>query len=267
MSARMRGRFAKDPGAAVPGWLALLCVAALAAAASACTTTSAPAAGAEPAEAAAPPGYVMSGYGTIVRDGYGRCVKSGSWQPESAIRECEPEMFARADAEKAKAEAERRAREEEEARRAQADAERKAREAAAAAAAAKAKEPVWRTVGGDAFFATNEAELNERAKRMLDTMVQRANAAQQAKISIVGHADATGNPQYNMQLSKRRAEAVRTYLEAQGVPGDAIAMDARGQGDPVLDCRNRPKAERAECLQVNRRTQVMLSVLEPRGGA
>src|SRR5690606_34341244 len=240
--------------------------------AAACAATPPPSA----SKPAAPTGYVVSSDGKIMRDNAGRCVRSSGWQPDHAIRACEPEMFARLDAEKAKAEAERKAREEAEARRAQEEAERQAREraeaarraqaqAAAAAAAAKAREPVWRTVGGDAYFATDEAELNARAKRMLETLAQRARTAEQSKISVVGHADYRGDPKYNMALSKRRAEAVRTYLEAQGVPGDAIAVDARGASDPVLDCSDRPKNVRAQCLQVNRRSEVVLSVLEPRG--
>lgn len=276
MIERTRGRFVQTR-TAPPSLLVLLATSALIAIAAGCTATSPRSAAPESREAPAYTGYVTSGYGTIVRDGSGRCVRSGSWQPENAIRECEPEMFARADAAKAKAEAERKAREEAEAaRRAKAEADRKAREAAeaaaqkeakAAAAAARKREPVWRTVGGDAYFPLNEAELNERAKRMLDRLAQRAQDANQVKITVVGHADSTGNPNSNMVLSQRRADAVRTYLEQQGVPGRAIAVDARGENDPVLDCSNRPKAARGECLQVNRRSEIVLSVLEPRGAS
>lgn len=282
MSERTQGQCAKTRAAA-PSLSVPIAAYLLAAIASGCAATSPRPP--SPESAQAPPGYVMSGYGTIVRDGYGRCVKSGSWKPENAIRECEPEMFARADAERAKAEAarkaaaeaeaaqraqaeaDRRAREEqaEAARRARAEAERRAREAAAAAA--REREPVWRTVGGDAFFPVNKAELNERSKRMLDKLAGRARSANQAKITIVGHADSTGSSKSNLQLSQRRADAVRAYLEAQGVPARAMAVSARGENDPVLDCRNRAKAARGECLQVNRRSEIVLRVLEPRGAS
>jgi outer membrane protein OmpA-like peptidoglycan-associated protein len=50
-------------------------------------------------------------------------------------------------------------------------------------------------------------------------------------ITLVGHADPTGNPAHNRRLSLRRAEAVRDFLRARGFAGD-IRVEGRGQDEP-----------------------------------
>lgn len=211
-------------------------------------------------------GYVVSS-GNFVRDGSGKCVRTGHWRPEDANRTCEPEMFAKLDAEKARLETERKAKEAAE-QRALAEAEEAGRRAkaeaeAAAAAAARQAEPTWRFVGADAYFETDQAQLDQRSRQVLNSLVERAREAEQVRVTIVGHADSTGDAQHNMKLSQERAEAVRAYLVEQGLPGQAIALEARGENDPVIECERRAGAERAQCLQVNRRSEIVLSVLEP----
>jgi len=77
------------------------------------------------------------------------------------------------------------------------------------------------------------------------------------RIEVQGHTDSTGSERYNLQLSQRRAEAVREYLIAQGVaPGQ---VEARGYGEmqPIADNST------AEGRARNRR--VVMRVLENPG--
>jgi OOP family OmpA-OmpF porin len=203
----------------------------------------------------AAPGYVTGGDGNIARSGTGTCVRSGSWQPQRALRECEPELFAQADAEaKARADAEAAAAEQ----RAKAEAE-----AAAASAPAEEQQPVWKVVGAEALFDLNAAEPMEESKRVLDDIAQRALIAQEARLKIVGYADSSGDSEANMALSQRRADAVRAYLAQQGVPEAIIEVEARGDADPVVSCEGRRGGSLAGCLQPNRRSEIELNVLEP----
>jgi hypothetical protein len=48
----------------------------------------------------------------------------------------------------------------------------------------------------------------------------------QASLTIVGHADVRGSKKYNLALSQRRAELVRNYLIAQGIPSERIRVKA-----------------------------------------
>jgi outer membrane protein OmpA-like peptidoglycan-associated protein len=60
------------------------------------------------------------------------------------------------------------------------------------------------------------------------------------EVLIVGHTDATGTDSYNMDLSRRRAAAARAFLVSQGIPGDRIRVEGRGETEPVgSDAENR----------------------------
>ncbi len=71
------------------------------------------------------------------------------------------------------------------------------------------------------------------------------------RFDVVGHTDATGRFDYNMDLSRRRAMAVRTYLVGRGVDPRRLNTIGKGPTDP-LD-RADPRA--AE----NRRVQIAVA--------
>lgn len=82
------------------------------------------------------------------------------------------------------------------------------------------------------------------------------------RLHIVGHADDTGTPQHNMQLSKRRAQAVAEELRLNGVNADMISVDWKGETMPITsgnDEMSRAKNRRVEVLFVNVRDQQALS--------
>lgn len=53
---------------------------------------------------------------------------------------------------------------------------------------------------------------------------------ERASLIIIGHADVRGSKKYNMKLSERRAELVRSYLVSQGVPANEMQIQADGEG-------------------------------------
>jgi outer membrane protein OmpA-like peptidoglycan-associated protein len=54
-----------------------------------------------------------------------------------------------------------------------------------------------------------------------------------ASIEIRGHTDSTGSEEYNLDLSRRRAEAVRFWFEANGVRRGAIRTSGAGPYEPI----------------------------------
>ena len=54
------------------------------------------------------------------------------------------------------------------------------------------------------------------------------------KVTIEGHADERGTPEYNIALGERRAEAVSNYLQALGVQADQISIVSYGEEKPLL---------------------------------
>lgn len=62
-------------------------------------------------------------------------------------------------------------------------------------------------------FAFDSAQILPRARAQLDAMAEGIKLLPPAtRVVIEGHTDATGTPQYNLQLSRQRAEAVKRYL-------------------------------------------------------
>ena len=81
-----------------------------------------------------------------------------------------------------------------------------------------------------------------------------------SKVTIEGFADPAGSPRYNLALSKRRAEAVRSYLTSNGLTGNELAVVGYGETRQVAAgaSRNMPGAE------LNRR---VVFVIESKGQA
>jgi outer membrane protein OmpA-like peptidoglycan-associated protein len=69
---------------------------------------------------------------------------------------------------------------------------------------------------------------------------------------IVGHTDSQGTPAYNQGLSLRRANAASAYLQMQGVSGQRIFTDGKGEMEPVAT--NETEFGR----QTNRRIEVAI---------
>jgi len=107
---------------------------------------------------------------------------------------------------------------------------------------------------GDAtvLFKFNSSELSDEAKQQLDTLVSgNITNAKRYFIAIQGFTDKIGPAEYNLQLSRRRAEAVQTYLVGQkNVPVYRIQIVGLGKDKPVNDQKTR------DDRQKNRRVEV-----------
>ncbi len=72
------------------------------------------------------------------------------------------------------------------------------------------------------------------------------------QISIEGHSDSDGSPEYNRTLSGERAEAVKKYLIAQGVSADILESRGFGESRPISNNNS------AEGKQKNRRVEFVI---------
>jgi len=74
-------------------------------------------------------------------------------------------------------------------------------------------------------------------------------------IEVAGHTDNWGSDEYNMNLSLRRAEAVRNYLISKGIAADRLSAKAYGESRPVADNatdEGRFKNRRVELISLKR---------------
>ena len=78
-----------------------------------------------------------------------------------------------------------------------------------------------------------------------------------ARIEIVGHADRLGKDVYNDRLSRSRAESVRDFMVARGLPAELISASGMGEALPVVHCSGSKKSPGLiACLQPNRRVEI-----------
>ena len=117
---------------------------------------------------------------------------------------------------------------------------------------------------GDVLFDTGKAELNSGAARKLDQLAQFLTEHSDRRVQIEGFTDSVGTDSYNLDLSQRRADAVRSALRGRGIDADRITTQGFGKEFPV--------ASNAESggRQLNRRVEVTIggengAPIAPRG--
>jgi outer membrane protein OmpA-like peptidoglycan-associated protein len=109
------------------------------------------------------------------------------------------------------------------------------------------------TLGSDVLFDVNKAELRPGARRAVQRLADVLEQHPDRKVTVEGFTDSTGSAEYNLELSRRRAEAVREALAREGVPEQNIAVQPHGQDYPVAD--NSTPIGR----QMNRRVEIIIS--------
>ncbi|CCD92620.1 conserved hypothetical protein [Bradyrhizobium sp. ORS 375] len=82
-------------------------------------------------------------------------------------------------------------------------------------------------------FATGSAELSRESLALLDHIVDVAQRCKEAAIAIEGHTDNVGDEDSNMDLSKRRAAAVVSYISEAGIDTSRMTSEGYGQTKPV----------------------------------
>lgn len=91
-------------------------------------------------------------------------------------------------------------------------------------------------VGLDIKFRVNSADLTDEAKQQVKQLADAIKSDQLSKYHFLveGHTDSSGRADRNLDLSKRRAQAVKDYLvTAYGVPKSRLEAIGRGQTMPI----------------------------------
>ncbi|MDX5418415.1 MAG: OmpA family protein [Hymenobacteraceae bacterium] len=91
-------------------------------------------------------------------------------------------------------------------------------------------------------FDVNKADIRPESVGTLAGIVKLMQEQADLKFSVEGHTDSDGDDSANMKLSQQRAEAVKAYLIAQGIP--AARLEAKGWGESKpLDKNATPEAK------------------------
>ena len=84
------------------------------------------------------------------------------------------------------------------------------------------------------LFDPDESDLTLQAEALLDNAAEYYRSCGYSWLTSAGHADRSGAADYNLALSRRRAERVRSYLAGRGVLESALAIQAFGESRPLV---------------------------------
>lgn len=131
----------------------------------------------------------------------------------------------------------------------------------AMSATAPAATPPPRTTVEPIAFQFNTVAFTAKGQAAVDDLLARLKAEHAPPITLIGHTDAQGGADYNLALSRRRAEAVRAYMLKAGYSG-TIRTEGRGAGEPLaLEDTGRYSA--SQIHQLNRRVEVRIETPVP----
>lgn len=110
------------------------------------------------------------------------------------------------------------------------------------------------TLSGAALFAPADTTLLVSSQPMMKKVAGALLVTRERDIVVEGHTDSNGTEIGNIELSRQRAEAVRTYLIAQGYPAALIRAQGIGQDRPVATNAS------AKGREKNRRMEIIVNV-------
>ena len=114
------------------------------------------------------------------------------------------------------------------------------------------------TLSGSVVFASNKATLLPEAQSRLNQVAETLMSTNKnRKLMVEGHTDSQGSAAFNMELSQRRAESVRSYLISRGYPAELIEARGIGKVRPIAD--NASPEGRAN----NRRVEIIVERESP----
>jgi outer membrane protein OmpA-like peptidoglycan-associated protein len=102
------------------------------------------------------------------------------------------------------------------------------------------------------LFDFDSYALRQETRSNLDELAETLKKYDKTEVIIFGHTDSDGNPEYNLDLSEKRAGSVENYLLTQAVAAKRLLPEGLGESDPVAT--NESDAGR----QLNRRVELTI---------
>ena len=118
--------------------------------------------------------------------------------------------------------------------------------------------PEERTVvlPNEVLFDFDKSVLKPEGKAAIDKVVAEVKAHTLDHLVIEGHTCDLGSAEYNMGLSQRRADSVKSYMIEQGIDGSRITTEAYGETRPTVPNTSEPNRK------LNRRAEIRYSFLD-----
>jgi outer membrane protein OmpA-like peptidoglycan-associated protein len=97
------------------------------------------------------------------------------------------------------------------------------------------------------YFDYDQATIRTEYQTYLKELIRMVKSHSDLRIEITGHTDTDGSDAYNLDLSKRRSEALLLFFNQNGLAKDRVVISFKGEREPV------DKSQTNEGKQRNRR--------------
>lgn len=84
------------------------------------------------------------------------------------------------------------------------------------------------------YFGLDKYDILPDFAQVLDKHAELLRSNPSFRVTIEGHADERGTPEYNISLGERRANAVKMYLQGRGVAEDQMSIVSYGKEKPAV---------------------------------
>ena len=84
-------------------------------------------------------------------------------------------------------------------------------------------------------FELDKATIKQNSYTLLVSLVEVINKCPDTIVTIEGYTDSDGSTKYNKQLSQKRADVVKAYLENRGVAKERLIAIGYGESKPIAD--------------------------------
>ncbi|BDS15037.1 PorP/SprF family type IX secretion system membrane protein [Aureispira anguillae] len=117
---------------------------------------------------------------------------------------------------------------------------------------------------GEVFFDNGSVKLGATSEANLDAVKQALDQEQakgnEIRVYIKGNASTNGDAKKNMELSMRRATAVRQYLVNKGLDGNKVTLIPMGEEDPTNGAKTSASGDSKD-----RRVDIIFTAKKPKG--
>lgn len=105
----------------------------------------------------------------------------------------------------------------------------------------------------DVFFDLDRSDLKDDGRAALQKDAEWMRKWTSTKVTVEGHCDSRGTPEYNLALGDRRAQAVKAYLVSLGIGSERVQTVSKGKEAPFCT------EENESCWSQNRRGHFIIT--------